>query len=94
MPLESVELNRYTRSMSRKPTRPGRAVPGLMSIKQAAERKGVSRTAIYNAIEAGKLHAQRVGAILVLSEWEVEAWQPQPRGPQPRDGRRHLEQSE
>lgn len=83
MPLETLEKPTYTSSMAKQGRkerpRPERQVPGLMTVQEAAEQKNVSTTAVYSAIEEGKLHAQRVGKIRVLADWEVEAWEPRPR---------------
>lgn len=81
MSLASLEEVPYTRHVRKKATEALSEIEALMTVKQAAEAKEVSTSAIYNAIESGKLHPQRVGEIQVLFRWEVEQWQPQRRGP-------------
>jgi len=48
----------------------------LLTVAEAAKHKGVSRSAIYKAIEQGRLPSQRVLGRLALREDEVERWQP------------------
>lgn len=91
MGIETLVTKKYTCSMSKKPRREAAPVTGLLTVKQVADRKGLSTTAIYNAIGEGKLHVQKIGELQVLSEWEVDRWQPQPRGPQPKRRRRPVD---
>lgn len=48
----------------------------LITVAEAAEQKQVSRSAIYKAIEQGRLHAQWVFGRVVLSRIEVMRWHP------------------
>ena len=48
----------------------------LITVAEAAQLKGVSRTTIYNAINDGRLKSQRVLVHVALSHSEVERWQP------------------
>ena len=50
----------------------------LFNITQAARHKGVSRQALYDAIEAGRLKAIEVLGKPAIRESDLEAWQPQP----------------
>ncbi len=47
---------------------------GLITVSEAAARKGVSRSAIYKAIDSGRLKGHRVLGKVALREKEVEAW--------------------
>lgn len=48
----------------------------LLTVPEAAQMKGVSRSAIYGAITDGRLPAVRVLGRLALKEADVQAWQP------------------
>lgn len=50
-----------------------------ISVTEAAKQKKVSRSAIYKAIEAGRLSSQRVLGLVALEQSEVTDWQPQGR---------------
>jgi excisionase family DNA binding protein len=50
--------------------------PLLISPRQAAQLKGVSRAAVYAAIKDGRLASQMIAGHLVLSEADVLAWIP------------------
>jgi excisionase family DNA binding protein len=53
--------------------------PKLLTVAQAAQLKGVSRTAIYNAILARRLPHRKVLGHLAVREADVLAWTPNPR---------------
>lgn len=48
----------------------------LLTVTEVAELKGVSRSAIYKAIEQGRLKSQRTLGRVTLSSDEVARWQP------------------
>lgn len=81
MPLAPLKPIGYTPRMRKKATEDLPKMTALMTVRQVAREKKVTTTAVYNAIESGKLHPQLVGDIQVLFRWEVEKWEPQPRGP-------------
>jgi len=56
------------------------ALPGYVSIKEAAEILGVSDKRVYQYVRAGRLSAQRIGPILILPEEEVRHFKPSPSG--------------
>lgn len=47
-----------------------------LSVSQVTERKGVSRSAVYQAITDGRLPSERIAGHIVLREKDVEAWTP------------------
>jgi len=47
----------------------------LITVAEAAQQKGVSRSAIYKAIKQGRLNAQQVLGKTALSHEEVARWQ-------------------
>ena len=59
-----------------------------MTVTQAAEAMGISVTALYDRIRAGKVQADRVGQrVLLIPESEVDRWREVGRlkpGPKPR----------
>ena len=59
-----------------------------MTVTQAAEAMGISVTALYDRIRAGKVQADRVGQrVLLIPESEVDRWRAVGRlkpGPKPR----------
>jgi excisionase family DNA binding protein len=63
----------------------------LLTVPQAAVRKGVSRTALYNAVTQGRLPHVRVLDKIGLRAADVDAWQPiayrERAGAKPRGGR-------
>lgn len=64
----------------------------LMTVKQAAEEKQVSTTAVYNAIGSeGPLHGWRIGAIAFVLRAEVANWTPRRRGPNRLSRRKKVE---
>jgi excisionase family DNA binding protein len=48
----------------------------LITVAEAAKQKGVSRSAIYKAIEQGRLKSQKILGRLALDKAEVARWQP------------------
>ena len=48
----------------------------LLTVSQAAQVKGVSRTAVYAAIERGRLSHQVILGHIGLRESDVMAWEP------------------
>ena len=48
----------------------------LITVAEAAQLKGVSRSAIYKAISQGRLNARRVLGKIALDKNEVVAWIP------------------
>ena len=49
----------------------------LISTTEAAERKGVSRQAIVDAIDRGDMKGQKIGhSIVVLVDKAFESWEP------------------
>lgn len=48
----------------------------LLSMTQAAERKGVSRAALYQAIKKGKLKAVQIGGHTFLRPADLDAYTP------------------
>jgi excisionase family DNA binding protein len=48
----------------------------VLSVTEAAELAGVSRTAVYYALQDGRLEGLRVGRAWVITEANVLAWQP------------------
>lgn len=49
----------------------------LISITEAAERKGCTRQAIFGAIKRGEVDAQRIGHVFIVSANEkFNAWRP------------------
>jgi len=48
----------------------------LLTVSQAAKLKGVSRTAVYAAIERGRLPHRRILGHVGLREADVLAWEP------------------
>jgi excisionase family DNA binding protein len=48
----------------------------LLTVAEAAKKKGVSRSAIYKAIDQGRIKAQITLGRLALSEDDVRQWQP------------------
>ena len=63
-----------------------------LTVSAAAKRKGVSRTAIYQAIERGRLpHARISGGTILLSARDVDAYKPNERKkPQPAKDKRPI----
>jgi len=57
----------------------------VLSVTEAAELAGVSRTAVYYALQEGRLSGIRVGRAWVITEAAVVAWQPRD---YPRTGKR------
>ena len=55
-------------------------LPGYVSIKEAADILGVSDKRVYQYVRAGRLHAQRIGHILILPTDEVKRFKPSPSG--------------
>ena len=55
-------------------------LPGYVSIREAADILGVSDKRVYQYVRAGRLSAQRIGPILILSEEEVRHFKPSPSG--------------
>src|SRR5947209_15723677 len=55
-------------------------LPGYVSIKEAADILGVSDKRVYQYVMSGRLPAQRVGHILILSVEEVKQFKPSPSG--------------
>lgn len=51
----------------------------LLTIADAARRKGVSRSAVYKAIAQGQLAAQKVLGKMAARGADVEAWHPRER---------------
>jgi excisionase family DNA binding protein len=51
---------------------------GLITVSEAAVRKGVSRWAIYKAIADGRLRSQKELGKVALREKDVDKWQPAP----------------
>ena len=44
----------------------------LISVKQAADKMGLSRVQVFNLIRAGKIPAQKVGRNYVIDQQELE----------------------
>jgi excisionase family DNA binding protein len=53
-------------------------ISALITVAEAAQLKGVSRTTIYNAIKDGRLKSQKILGHVALVRSEVERWQPSP----------------
>lgn len=53
--------------------------PTLLTVAQAAQLKGVSRTALYDAIASGRLPHRKVLGHIAVVEKDVLAWTPTPR---------------
>lgn len=51
-------------------------IEGLLTIAQAARRRGVSVSAVYKAMSAGRLQKQKALGRTVLRTADVDAWQP------------------
>lgn len=49
--------------------------PGFMSVEEAAERKGVSKRAVYKRIAEGRLPVMVVGKLQLVREKDVIAWE-------------------
>jgi excisionase family DNA binding protein len=47
-----------------------------LSVSQAAQRKAITRSAVYQAIATGRLPSERIAGHTVLREKDVEAWTP------------------
>jgi len=56
------------------------ALPGYLSIKQAARHLGYSETRIYKLVEEGRLSAFHGGKTILLPKEEVENYKPKPTG--------------
>ncbi len=53
-------------------------MPGYISVSEAAKRKGMSRSAMYQAVAEGRIpHVMLVGKI-ALKEKDVDAYEPLP----------------
>lgn len=61
------------------------ALPGYVSVQEAAGIIGCSESRIYQYIKSGRLSAQRVGHMLVLPAKEVQSFQRVPAGRQRRE---------
>ena len=56
----------------------------MVTVVEVAKEKQVSRQAVYDALEAGKLRYRRAGNTYLIYPESVEAWTPQHRGPKPK----------
>lgn len=56
----------------------------ILTPSQAAKLKGVSRTAIYNALADGRLEGIRILGRIAIEQASVKAWQPQARVGRPK----------
>ena len=59
----------------------------LITVAEAAQLKGVSRSAIYKAIEQGRLNSQRVLGRVALSRHDVMEWPASPTAGRPKGQR-------
>ena len=48
----------------------------LLSVTEAAKIAGVSRTAVYYALQEGRLRGQRIGRAWAIDERDLDAWRP------------------
>jgi excisionase family DNA binding protein len=55
----------------------------FLSVKQAADEKGVTTKSIYRALTEGRLDGKRLGSVWLVSRVSLLAWQPRnvPLGP-------------
>lgn len=55
--------------------------PGVISVRETAQRKDCSHQAVYAALDAGKLNDLRTGGLrLVRTDDAFHSWQPKPYG--------------
>jgi excisionase family DNA binding protein len=59
----------------------------MLTAAEAAERKGVTKQAVYAAIKEGRLPARRFGKSHILLRRDVDAWHVVKHGPKPRKKR-------
>ena len=59
---------------ARRPVRPPPDADSLLSPEQVARRCGLSRRAVYRAIERGELRASRLCSRIRIRAGDVEAW--------------------
>lgn len=50
--------------------------PTFISVAEAARLAGVSRTAVYYALNDGRLRGQRIGRAWAILEQDLLAWEP------------------
>ena len=55
-----------------KPRRRGAAVPGWMTVKEAADRIGITRTTAYRLVKEGRIKAEEVKGQIRVSEETVQ----------------------
>jgi excisionase family DNA binding protein len=65
----------------------------LLTVEQAAERRGVAPTTIYKAVADGRLPAQRLFGRVLIRIADADAFEPLPRGG-PRGGGRPRKQQQ
>jgi len=69
-------------------------VDDWLTAAEAAQLKGVTRSAVYKAMKQNKLQAERVLGRLALRRSEVEAWKPKERTGRPKGTRMSVEARE
>jgi excisionase family DNA binding protein len=52
----------------------------MLTVTEAAERLGLSRSTVLNQIRAGAIRSERIGRLWVISEDEVERYRREHRG--------------
>jgi excisionase family DNA binding protein len=51
-----------------------KAIPGLLSVRQAAKRIGITKQGVMKAIQRGDLRCKQIDGFYVISESAVEAF--------------------